>query len=115
MYICMNAHPFGQVFSLPITQQSAMFTVTCGHAHSDWQITEAFIYVIGKSYIMLTWKYKVVLDIKGKHTVYHIHIVEIPTNKRANSYKFKLSKIGNRKGRNQSILTNIEIVFLAYI
>jgi len=35
MYICMNAHPFGQVFSLPITQQSAMFTVTCGHAHSD--------------------------------------------------------------------------------
>ena len=27
--------------------------------------------------------------------VYYIHIVEIPTNKRANSYKLHISKIGN--------------------
>jgi len=26
---------------------------------------------------------------------YYIHIVEIPTNKGANSYKLKISKIGN--------------------
>jgi len=25
----------------------------------------------------------------------HVHIVEIPTNKGANSYKLKISKIGN--------------------
>ena len=25
----------------------------------------------------------------------HIHIVEIPTNKKVNSYKLKISKIGN--------------------
>jgi len=24
-----------------------MFTVLCRHAHSDWQSTEAFLYVIG--------------------------------------------------------------------
>jgi len=40
-----------------------MFTVLCSHAHSDWQSTEAFLYVIGKSNIMLTWTYIIVLDI----------------------------------------------------
>ena len=44
-----------------------MFTVLCRHAHFDWQSTEAFLYIIGKSNIMLTWKYIGVLDIKGKH------------------------------------------------
>jgi len=39
-----------------------MFTVLCRHGHSDWQSTEAFLYVIGKFYIMLTWKYIIVLD-----------------------------------------------------
>jgi len=29
-----------------------MFTVLCRHAHSDWQSTEAFIYVLGKSNFM---------------------------------------------------------------
>ena len=29
--------------------------------------------------------------------VYYIHIVEIPTDKGASSYKLKLSKIGNKK------------------
>ena len=35
--------------------------------------------------------------IKGKHNfkLYFTHIVEIPTNKGANYYKLKLSKIGN--------------------
>jgi len=28
-------------------------------------------------------------------TFYYIHIIEIPTNKGAHSYKLKLSKIGN--------------------
>jgi len=32
-----------------------MLTVLCRHAHSDWQSTEAFLYVTGKSYIMQTW------------------------------------------------------------
>jgi len=29
-----------------------MFTVLCRHAYSDWQSTEAFLYVKGKSNIM---------------------------------------------------------------
>ena len=61
-----------------------MFTVLCRHAHTDRQITEAFLYVIGKSNIMLAWKYIGVLDIKGKHNFkqfYYIHIVEIPIQK----------------------------------
>ena len=29
-----------------------MFTDLCRQAHSNWQITEAFVYVIGKSNIM---------------------------------------------------------------
>ena len=33
-------------------------------APSDWQSTEAFLYVIGKSNSMLTWTYIIVLDIK---------------------------------------------------
>ena len=28
---------------------------------------------------------------------YYIHIIEIPTNKDANSYKLKISEIGNEK------------------
>jgi len=41
-----------------------------------------------------------VLDIKKKQNLklfftIHIHIVEIPTNKKVNSYKLKISKIGN--------------------
>ena len=46
---------------------------------------------------MLTWKYIIVLDIIGKHNFnffYYIHnkkfIVQIPTNKKENSYKLKL-------------------------
>ena len=38
----------------------------------------------------------VVLDIKGNHNFkhfYYTHIVEIPTNKGANSYKLEFSKI----------------------
>jgi len=53
-----------------------MFTVLCRHVHSDWQSTEAFLYVKGKSNI-------IVLD--------NLHIIEIPTNKGANSYKHKNS------------------------
>ena len=33
-------------------------------APSDWQSTEAFLYVIGNSNSMLTWTYIIVLDIK---------------------------------------------------
>ena len=44
------------------------------------------LYVIGKSNMMLTWKYIIVLNIKGKHNFkhlnyIHVHIVEIPTQK----------------------------------
>ena len=35
-----------------------MFTVLYRHMHSDWQSTEVFLYVIGKSNIMLTWRAK---------------------------------------------------------
>ena len=30
-----------------------MFTVLCRQAHSDWQSTEAFLYVIVKSYLVI--------------------------------------------------------------
>ena len=60
-----------------------MFTVYCRHAHSDLKSTAAFLYFIERSTIMLTWTYIIVLDI----FFYYIHIIEIPTNKGANSYK----------------------------
>jgi len=50
----------------------------------DKGLNNFYNYVIGKSYIMLTWKYIIVLNIKGKHNFkqfYYIHIVEIPTQK----------------------------------
>jgi len=65
-----------------------MFTVLCRHPQSACQSTAVFLYVIGKSNIMETWKYSIVFGIKGKHKFK-------PTNKRANSYKLKLSKIWN--------------------
>jgi len=44
---------------------------------------------------MSTWKYIIVLDIKGKHNFnrFTFILLEIPTNKGANSYKLKISKI----------------------
>jgi len=56
-------------------------------------------YMLGKSNIMLTWTYSIVLNIKEKHNckpvsyTSYTHIVEIPTNKGANSYKLEFSKI----------------------
>ena len=50
----------------------------------DKGLKKIYNYVIGKSNIMLTWKYIIVLNIKGKHNFkqfYYIHIVEIPTQK----------------------------------
>jgi len=50
----------------------------------DKGLKHFYNYVIGKSNIMLTWKYIIVLNIKGKHNFkqfYYIHIVEIPTQK----------------------------------
>jgi len=44
-----------------------MVTVLCRHAHSDWQSTEALLYVKGKSNILCKQKYIIVLDIKGNH------------------------------------------------
>jgi len=44
-----------------------MVFVNCRHAHFDWQSTEAFVYVMGKSNITLPWTYIIVLDIKEKH------------------------------------------------
>ena len=34
--------------------------------HSDWQSTWACLYGIGKSNIMLTWTYIIVIEIEGK-------------------------------------------------
>ena len=84
--------PFWKVLEPPL------FTILCRYAHSDWQSTGAVLYVIGKSNIMQTWNYIIVLDIKGKQNFkfcYCIHFEEIPANKGANSYKLKIQKIGN--------------------
>ena len=40
-------------------------------------------------------------------TFYYTHIIEIPTNKRANSYKLKISKIGNYKEKNFQLPYNV--------
>ena len=59
---------------------------------------------------MQTWKYVVVLDIKGNHKFKHfytIHMVIIPTNKGANSYKMNFSTTGNWYIR--VVLLNLEI------
>ena len=78
---------------------ATMFTVLCRHAHSVWQITEAFLYVIEKSDIMYTWTLILLFLTFKENTIsklfYYIHIIEIPTNKGANSYKLKILKIGN--------------------
>ena len=61
-----------------------MFTALCKHAHSDWQSTEVFLYVIGKSNIIQTRRYIIVINSKGKHNFkhfYYVHFVEIPTQK----------------------------------
>ena len=57
----------------------------------DKGLKKFYNYVIGKSNIMLTWKYIIVLNIKGKHNFkqfYYIHIVEIPTQKGEHSWKY---------------------------
>jgi len=48
------------IISLLLTKKTTMFTVLCRHAHSDGQITEAFLYIIGKS---------VVFDSRYRHLV----------------------------------------------
>jgi len=50
-----------------------MFTVWCRHAHFDWQITDQFVYVIGKSNIMLTWTYIIEIDIEGTHNFKRVY------------------------------------------
>ena len=78
-----------------------MFTVWCRHALSDCQITEAYLYVIGKSYIMLTWTYTIILNIKGKQNFkhfYYIHIVEISTQKGEHSWKYTELSLKRKEG-----------------
>ena len=55
-------------------------------------------YVIGKSNICKHGNILLSLTLKENtisNMFYNIHIIEIPTNKGANSYKLKISKIGN--------------------
>ena len=81
-----------------LIKKTIMLTVWCRHAHSNWQRTETFLYIIGKSNIMLTWTYLLVIGIKGKHNFklfWYIPIKEIPTNKGENSYNLNISKLGN--------------------
>ena len=57
----------------------------------DKGLKHFYNYVIGQSNIILTWKYIIVLNIKGKHNFkqfYYIHIVEIPTQKGEHSWKY---------------------------
>ena len=61
MYICMSALSFGKVFSLFFCIEN--YHVYCKHAHSDWQNILACVFVIGKSNIMLTRTYSIVIEI----------------------------------------------------
>jgi len=61
------------------------------HILIGWQSTEVFLYVIGKSNMLI-------MDIYGKHyfkLFYYKHINEIPSNNGANSYKQNILKIVN--------------------
>ena len=51
LYIFMSALSFGWIFSCFFVKKTTMFAVWCEQAHSDWQSTNAFLYVIGKSNI----------------------------------------------------------------
>ena len=63
--------------------------------NSELQSNAAFLYVIGKSDMLCDWHIK-----ENTISNFHYsctHIIEIPTNKRAISYKLKISRIGNCK------------------
>ena len=47
-----NALPFWVGIFIIFKKNTTMFTVLCTHGHSDWQSTDSFLYVIGKSNIM---------------------------------------------------------------
>ena len=69
-----------------------------------------FIYVIGKSNIMLTWQYIIVLNfnIKGMHNFKYfcyIHMVEIPTQKGEHSCKCTELSLKRKEGKALSLLT----------
>ena len=76
-----------------------MLTVLCRHEHSEWQNTAAFLYVIRKSTIMLTWKYIIVLDIIGKHNFKLLLLQKYLPTREQTLTKLKLSKIGNSTGK----------------
>ena len=84
--------PFWVGIFIILKKKTIMFTVSCRHAHYDWQSTQVYLFVNEKANVMLTWTYIIVLYILGKHNFkpfyyMYIHIIEIPTNKGANSYK----------------------------
>ena len=92
--LCTFAWRFWVGIFIIFEKKTTMFTVLCRHVHSDWQSTAAFLYVIG----IILCKYDIFLAFEGKHnfkpfTIYTF--IEIPTNKRAKSYKLKMSKLGN--------------------
>ena len=59
-------------------KKTAIFTILWRYVHSDWQIINSFLYVIGMSNSMWTWTYMFVFVILGKHnfklfTIYTLH------------------------------------------
>ena len=44
-------------------------------------------------------------------TLYYIHLIDIPTSKGDNSYKSRISKIGNSKGKERLFLKKWKIVY----
>ena len=78
LYICS---PFWVGIFIILKKKTTMLTVWCRHARSDWKSTEAFIVMI----------YYCPWHLRKTHfqTVNFIHILEIPTNNGANSWKIK--------------------------
>ena len=83
------------------------------HLH-ECSNAEAFLYVIEKSNITCTvCKHgNILLSLALKQNTisnffYYIHIVEIPTNKGANSCKLNISKIGNCSKSAQSLCLHV--------
>ena len=74
LYICKSVVPFWVGIFITLTKKTAKLSVWCRHAQSDCQSTAAFLYVIGKFNIMLTWKYTIVTLKENTISNFTLHI-----------------------------------------
>ena len=84
--------PFWVGIFIIFEKKTTIITVWCRHTLYDWQSSQAFLYVIGKSNIKLKWTYY--CPWYSRKTQFSNCAIR-NINKGANSYKLEISKIGN--------------------